>query len=162
MVKISEELKEIIRNNISNFATASKDGKPNVIQVRLAKAISDTELLIVDVFFRKTRENLEENTQVSLAVMDMRMMKAYQLKGKAEIISKGELFEKAFEIMREKTKVRMKNLQEIAELARRNPELAERVQRLRDMHEKKKPKAAVLMRVEEIYSTIPGERYKEE
>ena len=162
MVKISEELKEIIRDNISYFATSSKDGKPNVVPVGLVKAISDTELIIVDIFFRKTRKNLEENPQVSLAVTDMGRLKAYQLKGEAEIITQGELFNMAFDVMREKAEIRKKKLQQFAELAEKNRELERKLQIMRNIHERMKPKAVILMKVKEIYSTIPWEKYSEE
>ena len=109
MVRISEEIKEIIWDNTSYFATASMDGKPNVVQVGLVKVISDDELLIADFFFRKTRGNLEKNPQVSLGVMDMRKLKAYQLKGEAKIITQGELFNEASEILMEKAEIGKKH-----------------------------------------------------
>lgn len=158
MIKISAELQDIIRNNISYLATSDKDGKPNVVQVGLAWPVSDSELLLVDIWFKKTRGNLEENSKVALAVMDMGRIKAYQLKGKAEIITEGETFDKAFEIMEKKAQIRKTILEG---LVAQRPELKERVQLIGDIHGRiKKPKAVVLMTVEEIYSTIPTETYR--
>lgn len=155
--KMTAELKEIIKNNISYFATSSTDGKPNVVQVGLVDAISDTELVIVDILFRKTRKNLEGNPHVALGVMDMGRLRAYQLKGKAEIITEGDMFNKAIEIMQQKGEIRKKALEGIRI---ESPELKDRLQRLIHIHEKiRKPKAVVLMKVGEIYSTWPGETY---
>ncbi len=161
MVRISEELKEIIWDNTSYFATASMDGKPNVVQVGLVKVISDDELLIADFFFRKTRGNLEKNPQVSLGVMDMRKLKAYQLKGEAKIITQGELFNEASEILMEKAEIGKKTFQELSELAKGDPKLASRIQHVKDIHKNKKIKAAILIKIKEIYSTMPGEKYEE-
>ncbi|MBA7531241.1 hypothetical protein ES705_23452 [subsurface metagenome] len=89
-MKITEEVKEVINNNIVHLATSSKDGKPNVVPVGLCRVISDHELLIVDVFFKKTRKNMEENPRVAIAVEALEELKAYQLKGKAKIFAQGE------------------------------------------------------------------------
>ncbi|NQE05894.1 hypothetical protein C5S32_08485 [ANME-1 cluster archaeon GoMg1] len=161
MVRISEELKEIIWDNTSYFATASRDGKPNVVQVGLVKVICDDELLIADFFFRKTRGNLEKNPQVSLGVMDMRKLKAYQLKGEAKIITQGELFNEASEILMEKAEIGKKTFQELSELAKGDPKLARRIQHVKDIHKNKKIKAAILIKIKEIYSTMPGEKYEQ-
>lgn len=157
-MKMSEDLKETLISNVSDFATSSRDGRPNVVQVGLVKAISDTQLLIVDIWFRKTRKNLEENPQVALAVSDMKRLKFYQLKGKAKIITEGKLFDRAFEIMEEKDRIRKRRLEG---MKIENEKFKERMQKITDLHSKThKPKAVVLMEVEEIYSTMPGERYK--
>lgn len=160
MAKVSSELQEVIKNNISYLATSSKDGRPNVVQVGLVWPIGESELLLVDIWFKRTRRNLEENSSVALAVMDMARIKAYQLKGRGEIITEGEMFDKAFEIMEKKAEIRKAILEG---LAAQRPELKERIELVGDIHGRiKKPKAVVLMRVEEIYSTIPTETYREQ
>jgi hypothetical protein len=155
--RMSAELKEIITNNISYFATSSPEGKPNVVQMGLVKAISDTELLLVDSFLNKTRKNLKANPQIALGVMDMQRLRSYQIKGRAEIVTKGDMFNKAFEIMQEKAKIRGNRL---GEMKIESPEIKERLQRLMEIHQKIKPKAVILVRVEEIYSTWPGVKYR--
>lgn len=159
-MKMSENLKQALVSNFHDFATASCDGKPNVVQVGLVKAINDTQLLIVDIWFNKTRKNLEENPQVALAVSDMRRLEFYQLKGNAKIITKGELFNKAFEIMEEKGKIRKSKLKLFKIINLWNKKFRERMQKMTNLHRRDhRPKAVVLMEVEEIYSTVPGEKY---
>ncbi len=152
-MKITEEVKEVINNNIVHLATSSRDGNPNVVPVGLCRAISDHELLIVDVFFKKTRKNMEENPRVAIAVEALEELKAYQIKGKAKIFAQGELYDKAVEIMGEQNEVREKR---ISVLREKRPEMAERFEKLVASHHKLRPKAVVLVDVEEIYSTMRG------
>ncbi|MEA2074541.1 MAG: pyridoxamine 5'-phosphate oxidase family protein [Euryarchaeota archaeon] len=150
-MEMSDDVKRVINNNFVHLATSSKDGKPNVVPVGLCRAISDHELLIVDVFFKKTRKNLEENPQVAIAVEALEELRAYQLKGEAKIFTQGELYERAIEIMKEQDEVREKKISAWRE---KRPDLAERFEKLVASHHKLRPKAAVLVDVEEIYSTM--------
>lgn len=148
---MSEEVKRVINNNFVHLATSSKDGKPNVVPVGLCRAISDHELLIVDVYFKKTRRNLEENSQVAIAVEALEELRAYQLKGEAKIFTQGEFYERAIEIMKEQDKVREKRILVWRE---KRPDMAERFEKLAERHHKLRPKAVVLVDVTEIYSTM--------
>jgi predicted pyridoxine 5'-phosphate oxidase superfamily flavin-nucleotide-binding protein len=150
---MSEEVKRVINNNFVHLATSSKDGKPNVVPVGLCRAISDHELLIVDVYFKKTRRNLEENSQVAIAVEALEELRAYQLKGEAKIFTQGEFYERAIEIMKEQDKVREKRILVWRE---KRPDMAERFEKLVERHHKLRPKAVVLVDVTEIYSTMHG------
>ena len=47
-MKMSEEIKQMLDENIVYLATATKEGKPNVVPIGLVQAISDEEVLIVD------------------------------------------------------------------------------------------------------------------
>lgn len=71
-VQLSEDMKEVLRSNICYFATSSKDGKPNVVPVGLVEPLSDSEVLVMDVRFNKTRKNLEEIPEVAIAVADIK------------------------------------------------------------------------------------------
>ncbi|HJH25501.1 MAG TPA: flavin-nucleotide-binding protein [Methanophagales archaeon] len=131
-VVMSEEMQDIINENMVHLATASKDGKPNVVPVGGIRAISDSELLIVDVLFDKTKKNLLENPQVAIAVEALGKGMppcGYQLKGRAKIFTSGEIFEQA---------VRM--LEDMKKRWRGHADL--------------KVKSAVLVEVDEIYSTV--------
>ena len=149
-MKISNEIKQMLDENIVYLATATKEGKPNVVTIGLAHAISDNEVLIVDVLFKKTRRNLEENPQVAISFTDVKRLESYQLKGKAKIFKRGEIYEKAFDIMKKKAEKRKESLGRI-----KNPEISERARRISEMHKRLRPKAAVLISIEEIYSHIP-------
>lgn len=149
-MQMSEEIQQMLDENIVYLATSTPEGKPNVVPIGLVHAISDEELLIVDVLFKKTRRNLEENPEVAISFTDMKRLQSYQLKGKAEIFKSGEIYEKAFDVMREKALKRKESLGKVED-----PEISERARKMSDMHKRLKPRAAVLITIEEIYSHIP-------
>ena len=149
-MKMSEEIKQMLDENIVYLATSTTEGKPNVVPIGLAHAISDEEVLIVDVLFKKTRKNLEQNPQVAISFTDVTRLESYQLKGNAKIFKNGEIYEKAFDIMKKKDEKRKESLEKID-----NPEISERARRISEMHKRLRPKAAVLITIEEIYSHIP-------
>ena len=153
MTQISNDIREILKTNISYFATASRNNNPNVVPVGLVEPISDSEILIVDVLFNKTRKNLMENPWVALSVTDINRLQAYQLKGKGEFITSGQLFDRAFKIMKEKHTRRNKIMEEKFNKIQ-DPKLKERLKKMMDMHTKLRPKAVVLMTVNEIYPTM--------
>ena len=143
-MKMTDEIREIINKSKVHLATSSKDGKPNVVPVGFIEAISDYQLLIVDILFDKTRKNLEENPQVAVAVEALSEFKAYQLKGTAEIFTSGAMLDMALEVVRRREEKRRQ---------RYTREQIEEPEWLGKIHQIK-PKAAILIEVEEIYSTI--------
>ncbi|MCK4736403.1 MAG: pyridoxamine 5'-phosphate oxidase family protein [Methanophagales archaeon] len=149
-MKMSEEIKQMLDENIVYLATASKEGKPNVVPIGLVHAISDNEVLIGDVWFNKTRNNLEENAQVAISFTDVKRWESYQLKGKAKIYKSGEIYEKIFDIMKKKAEKREESVEKID-----NPEIIERAKKIREMLKNPNPKAAVLITIEELYSHMP-------
>lgn len=104
--EIIEMINKKARSPRIHLATSTKDGKPNVVPIGYIEAISDDEILIVDILMDKTRTNLEENPQVAMAVEVIEEFKAYQLKGKARIFTEGELFQKALELARRREQAR--------------------------------------------------------
>ncbi|MEM4405812.1 MAG: pyridoxamine 5'-phosphate oxidase family protein [Candidatus Methanomethylicaceae archaeon] len=113
-------------------ATSSKSAVPNAAPIGILKIVNDETLLIVDNYFLKTRQNLEENPHVSISAWHMEEKEgslstkaAYQLKGRAKIVSSGELYERV------RTEIKSKR-----------PELP--------------VKAIVLIKVEEIYDSKSG------
>lgn len=150
---LMSEIKESLESNICYFATASVNGKPNVVPIGLVKVISDSEILIVDVLFNKTRKNLEENPQIALAVTDVNKLQAYQIKGKVKIVTSGDLFRIACQLTEEKFEKRRKMLEERLK-AVNDPEMEMRIKEI--MERRLKPKAAIIVEVEEVYSTMPS------
>jgi len=130
-MEMSMEIQDMINENLVHLATTSLDGIPNVVPVGGIRAISESELLIVDVLFDKTKKNLLENPDVAIAVevLGKGVPRGYQLKGRATIHTSGELFEEAEKMVEEMRK------------RRQGPT---------DL----KVKSAVLVDVEEIYSTV--------
>jgi hypothetical protein len=103
MVKLTEDMKESIANvRPLPFATASKDGIPNVIPIGMCKLVDDTTIWIVDNYFLKTRNNLEENPKASLYVWGEGSKGCFQIKGDVEIKTEGDEYDAAYAMAKEK------------------------------------------------------------
>ena len=135
-MEMSNEIQDMINENLVHLATTTSEGIPNVVPVGGIRAISDSELLIVDVLFDKTKKNLLENPHVAIAVevLGMGAPRGYQLKGRATIHTDGELFDSA-----------EKMVERMAEEMRK---------RGSGNHPSLTLKSAVHVDVEEIYSTV--------
>ena len=94
MAKITDEMKDIAsRTKGFALATATKDGDPHVIPVGFGKVLSDDEVLLVDVFMKKTLDNIKANPKVAVSVWDYDGLKGYEFKGNARIETSGNAFE---------------------------------------------------------------------
>jgi len=148
---LTQDMKEILKSNICYFATSSKDGKPNVVPMGLVEPIDDSTIMIVDVRMNKTRHNLSENMQVALAVTDSTKLMAYQLKGKANVVTSGALFEAAVALAKEKGDKKQKRLQTRLEETT-DPAIRKKIENM--LSRKSVPKSAVIISVEEIFPTM--------
>lgn len=93
---LTDEMKKAIEKNLVFVATASSDGTPNVVPIGFTRPIDNKRILIVDVFMKKTINNLEENPKVSIIVQNAKEH-PYQFKGTAEVFKSGKFFEEAVE-----------------------------------------------------------------
>lgn len=64
-MKMSEEIQDMINENLVHLATTSGDGIPNVVPVGGIRAIGESELLIADVLFDKTKKELVRKNRVA-------------------------------------------------------------------------------------------------
>ena len=99
-IKIPAEVQEFIKGKLGWVATASKDGMPNVAIKGSLRVLDDEHLMFADLFSIKTRKNLEENPKVAVMVMEIETRKGYSLKGTAELISQGPLFDQTVEMLK--------------------------------------------------------------
>jgi predicted pyridoxine 5'-phosphate oxidase superfamily flavin-nucleotide-binding protein len=101
MAKLTDEIKDIAAKSKGfALATATKGGDPHVIPVGFGKVLSDDELLLVDVFMKKTLENMRENPKVAVSVWDYDGLKGYELKGNAQIETSGKAFEESVKMVK--------------------------------------------------------------
>lgn len=102
MAKITKEMKEVAEKaRVFAVATATKDSVPNVVPIAFGKIFSDDEILLVDVFMKKTVENINANPRVAISVWDAES-KGYQFKGDARIETSGEAFNEGIEMVKVK------------------------------------------------------------
>ena len=125
-MKIPEKAqKAIVGQDLHLVATASREGKPNLIYVKFLRVYNEKRLMVANNKFFKTEKNLLENPKMAVVVLDKETGKAYQLKGSVEIHKEGNVFEECVKWVKE------------TRIKESKPEMV--------------PKAAVVLNVEEIY-----------
>ena len=97
MAKIPQEVQEFMKGKMGWVATASADGMPNATPKGTVKVLDDEHLVFADLFSRKTRENLLKNPKVAVTVIDEKSHKGFQIKGVAELLTAGQLFDQMAE-----------------------------------------------------------------
>lgn len=73
MVKFTEEMKQGLRvpgkgGSLVYLATSNLEGKPNIAAMRYVDTCGDDKILISDMFLLKTKMNLKENPECSIAI----------------------------------------------------------------------------------------------
>jgi len=127
MAKLTEEMEALVASQQAFVATASPDGVPNIGPKRSTRVLDDEHIVFYELTGGRTWENLKKNPRVAIAVVDASKMQGYRFVGKAELITKGELYDGA-------------------------KKMAEMIKAPRP------PKAAVKVKVEEIYNLGAGGR----
>lgn len=101
MVKMPPEVRETLEKQWPiPFATASSDGKPNVVFLGILKIKDDETLLFADNFFNKTATNLAENPWASVLCWTKDPRRSYQMKGSVTFQDEGPIYEEMEESVR--------------------------------------------------------------
>ncbi|MEM3069040.1 MAG: pyridoxamine 5'-phosphate oxidase family protein [Nitrososphaerales archaeon] len=129
---MTDEIKKMFGEgkDVAFIATVDAQGRPNVCCKGSLRVLDDEHLWYIEGTGKKTCNNLRKNPYVAVAIASREKMDGYQVKGKAEILTKGPLYEEAVKISEER---------------------ARRLGR-----EMTKPKAAIKIKVDEVYSLKPG------
>jgi len=94
MVKLTAEMKEAFsKMKVFPFATATREGTPNVIPLGIVWLIDDETIWVVDNFMNKTLSNLRVNPKVALYVWGPEIKGCCQIKGVASIRTSGKEFD---------------------------------------------------------------------
>jgi len=93
MVSIPKFVQEFFPGKMAWVATATREGVPNVTPKGTVKVLDDQHVVFADLFSLKTRQNLEQNPKVAVTVIDPSTHKGYQVKGTAELLSSGPLYD---------------------------------------------------------------------
>lgn len=93
MAKIPGEVKEMFKNQLPLIATASKGGIPNVGPKGSMCVVDDETIAYSEGTRRTTLKNIKENPNVSIIVVDREKLDGYQLKGNAEVVTSGGVYE---------------------------------------------------------------------
>ena len=75
------------------------EGGPNVVPIGF-KWIEENRLLVADLFFRKTRDNLGRRQQVAVSVGLLNPKRGFQVKATAKVHRDGPVFERVCQLLR--------------------------------------------------------------
>ncbi len=101
MVSIPKVVQDFLPGKLAWVATVSRDGMPNATPKGSLKLLDEHHVSFADLFSLKTRQNLLDNPNVAVTVVDQATGKGYQLKGRAEIIASGSLFDETAKQLKE-------------------------------------------------------------
>ena len=94
MAKLSDDVKEMIARVVPAFvATASKNGKPNVSPKGSVRVLDDEHVAFAEIASPNTIANIKDNPQVEIMVFDPNTWGGCRIRGKANIVESGDLFE---------------------------------------------------------------------
>ncbi|AVK49373.1 pyridoxamine 5'-phosphate oxidase [Clostridium sp. MF28] len=98
---LNENVKKVLKESMWDLATC-KDNEPNVVPVAFKDVTEDGKLIIGDVFLETTLKNIQANAgKIAISVYDAQNLEGYQIKGKAEYVTKGNIVD-TFKAMVEK------------------------------------------------------------
>jgi len=95
LVSIPKEVVDVLSasDSAKMLATVDAKGVPNVVPVWSIVAVDSETIAFAEIFIKKTKENLEKNKKVAIAVFKG-PMQGYQLKGTlVEFQTSGPIFE---------------------------------------------------------------------
>ena len=102
MTTIPRELHDLLTGgHIVWVATVGPDGMPNVSIKGSGALLDDEHLYFADMFSHKTRENLQHDSRVAVGIHDPERKIAMQVKGHADLIDHGEVFDRVNDGLRE-------------------------------------------------------------
>ena len=128
MAKLTQDMKDVMEKTRGYaVATCTKDGIPNVVPIHFIKILSDDEIMLADIFMKKTFENIQHNPVMAVSFWDWdaKPRKGYQLKGTPRIEPSGKNYDMAVEMVKKE-----------------KPDLT--------------PKSAIVLKIEDIFVTSPG------
>ena len=103
MATLTKDMKDVM-GQARGYAIASctKDGIPNVVPIHFVKILSDDEIMMADIFMKKTSENIKQNPVMAISVWDWdaKPRKGYQLKGTPRIETSGKIYDMAVEMVK--------------------------------------------------------------
>jgi predicted pyridoxine 5'-phosphate oxidase superfamily flavin-nucleotide-binding protein len=103
MARLTKDMKDVMEQTRGHaIATCTKDGIPNVVPIHFVKILSDDEIMMADVFMKKTYENIQHNPVMAISVWDWdaKPRKGYQLKGTPRIETSGKIYDMAVEMVK--------------------------------------------------------------
>src|SRR5438105_15813350 len=100
---LNEDMMRLVREQRLGFiATVCMDGTPNLSPKGTTTVWDADHLVFADICSPGTVENLMTNPAIEINVVDPVVRKGYRFKGKASVLTGGELFEQIIKFYRER------------------------------------------------------------
>jgi predicted pyridoxine 5'-phosphate oxidase superfamily flavin-nucleotide-binding protein len=128
MAKLTQDMKDVMEKSKGYaVATCDQDGIPNVVPIHFVKILSDDEIMMADVFMKKTFENIQQRPVMAVSAWDyeVKPRKGFQFKGVPRIETSGKIYDMA-----------------VAMVKAEKPDLT--------------PKSAIILKITDIFVTSPG------
>lgn len=94
MRRMDEDVRRVLeRTKVVPVATASKDGVPNVVPMTFVRLLDESAVVVADNSMDKAAANLAENPRIAVCVWDLDSKRAYQIKGEAEVVRAGRIYD---------------------------------------------------------------------
>lgn len=105
MVELTEEMQNLLNESPVCYLATSSEGIPNVVPMGSAAVMDEETIVMAKMFPGKTLDNLKEDPEASLvfnsevppseeaSLEDLSSVKAWQIKGTAEIEEEGPKFD---------------------------------------------------------------------
>lgn len=88
---LNENVKKLLENSMWDLATCT-NGEPNVVPVAFKFVTENGKLAVGDVFLETTLNNIRANNgRIAISVYDAKSLEGYQIKGRAEYLTSGEI-----------------------------------------------------------------------
>ena len=98
MAALTQEMKDMIASQQCFIATVDQSGTPNVGPKRSTRVLNDNSLIFNEGTGGATYKNIQDGSKVAIAVVNGETFNGYRFLGKPEIITSGELYDKAAEM----------------------------------------------------------------
>lgn len=103
MAKLTQDMKDVMEKSRGcAVATSNKDGVPNVVPIHFTRILSDDEIMMADIFMKKTFENIQQKSVMAISVWDWdaKPPKGFQFKGTPRIETSGKIYDMAVEMVK--------------------------------------------------------------
>jgi predicted pyridoxine 5'-phosphate oxidase superfamily flavin-nucleotide-binding protein len=95
MAKLTPEMKAMFEKQLALIVTASKSGVPNAAPKGSTFVYDDQTIVFSENRGKKTYRNLVENPRAAVVIVDRENGVGWQVKGSAEILNSGPLYDVA-------------------------------------------------------------------
>jgi len=93
-MKIQKEVKDLFNKEpLVAFATADREGNPNVVPIYWKTILNDETILLIDNFMKMTKDNIEQNNKVCISFWNPETEEAYKIKGIATYHTNNVIYE---------------------------------------------------------------------